>query len=170
MDAMPHLGYSLVSNGSSNKDHNTKVLHCSCHHKASLSQDHTSRDYRSTYICSNKRAGSRGEASRKMPCCTDSYKASSGKQCCQVRVYLGVGCTGFSLMEKNVWRKHTYHPWHCDESLVPTVELNKIPREGRHLMDKLRTAGLSHNATPAAYRRQHGTRITPVQVMYIYMT
>jgi hypothetical protein len=67
---------------------------------------------------------------------------------------------------KNRWRKHTLHPWH-DQSVVPLATFHKITIKGQQLMDTLRTAGMSYNATAAAYARTHGVTITPGQVRYL---
>jgi hypothetical protein len=60
------LGYTLCTNGFSNKVHNRIALFCSQFCKARLSTAHEPSDYRITYIRSNKLAGSRGIAGQRM--------------------------------------------------------------------------------------------------------
>jgi hypothetical protein len=167
-EACPLLGYSLVANGSSTKNQNLKTLFCTRHRptRVSIGNLHAPGDYRTDHLRSNRRAGSRGEVGKKMPRRTDSYKAAFSSECCKVRISIGVDRHGFYLSGKNGYRKHTFHPWH-DPSVVPFAKLNEIPIQGKELVATLRTAGLSSNATAAAFQRTYGMTITPAQVRYM---
>jgi hypothetical protein len=99
LEACPSNGYSLVANGShGSKRSDTKLLSCSRHRpsRLTLAHCHLPAAYRQDHVRSNKRAGSRGEAGRKMPCRNDSYKAPVASQCCKVRLCLGSDSQAFS--------------------------------------------------------------------------
>jgi hypothetical protein len=167
-EACTILGYSLVANGLSNKNPHIKYLFCARHRQTRVISgiQHAPGDYRTDHVRSNRRAGSRGEAGRKMPRRCDSYRAPLATECCKVRLLLGVDSQGFFLSGKNGWRKHAFHPRH-DPSSIPCAKLHEIPNEGRHLVDTLRTAGLSYTAAAAAFQRTYGMTITPGQVRYL---
>ena len=98
LEACPSNGYSLVANGShGSKPSETKVLLCSRHRPTRLTEAHAHAPgaYRQDHVRSNRRAGSRGEAGRKMPRRYDSYKAPVAIQCCKVRLLLGIDNQGF---------------------------------------------------------------------------
>jgi hypothetical protein len=170
LQACPSNGYRLVANGS-NASH-IRILYCSRHRPSRLSfaKAHTPSDYRTDHLRSNRRAGSRGEAGRKMPRRFDSYKAPSANECCKVRLSIGVDYQGFFLIGKNGWRQHTFHPREGDKSTLPPAKLNAIPAVGRHFVDTLRTAGLSLNATSFAFQREYGTTLTTSQIRYMTQT
>jgi hypothetical protein len=167
IEACPLLGYSLVANGSNGKG-NTKFLYCSRHRPVRVTDAdfHAPGDYRTDHIRSNRRAGSRGAAGRQMSRRYDSHKAALPSGCCKVRLLVGVDSHGFFLSGKHGWRKHTFHPRH-DLSSLPFAKLHEIPIEGQKLVDTLRTAGLSYNATIAAFSRTYGMMISPGQVKYL---
>jgi hypothetical protein len=168
IEMCPVLGYSLVSNGKCGNNPNMKGLFCSRHRqiRSSDADFHAPSDYRTDFIRSNRRAGSRGEVGRKMARRHDSHRAPLGSQCCKVRLYFGVDSQGFFLFGKNGWRNHTFHP-RPDQSIVPFAKLHEMPLEGRKLVDTLRMSGLSYNATATAYQRTYGMTISPNQVKYM---
>ena len=70
-------------------------------------------------------------------------------------------------MGKNGCRNHTFHPRHGDETILPALKCRELSTEGRKLVDTLRTAGLSYNATASAFQRSYGRTLTRSQIKYM---
>jgi hypothetical protein len=157
-------GYSFCTNGFSNKVHNALALLCTRHRMVRRSAALEPSDYRTTFIRSDKRVGSRGVIGKSMPRRSDSYKSPTLENCCKARLYLGVDQSGFFLSGKSGCGKHTGHP---RPSVLLHVPINSIPDDGLRLVRTLRTAGLSLGATASAYHGQFGTIISPAQVRYM---
>ncbi len=53
------------------------------------------------------------------------------------------------------------------KTILPALKIREISTEGRQLVNTLRTAGLSYNATAFAFQRSYGTTLTKNQIKYM---
>jgi hypothetical protein len=158
------LGYTLVENGTNGKSKRSKGLFCARFRRCETHNTYAPSDYRTDYVRSNRRAGSRGVEGLKMARRKDSYRALSKSECCRVRLSIGVDMAGFYLKGSNGCRNHCFHPPLCVDGSVPFASYHELSQEKKELAITLRMAGLSYNATAAAFERQYGMMLKPGQV------
>ena len=158
------LGYTLVENGTNGKSSQTKGLFCARFRTCEVVNVHAPSDYRTDYVRSNRRAGSRGTAGLSLPRRKDSHRTPSKFECCKVRLSFGVDQVGFYLRGTNGFRNHTFHPSACGDGIFAFARQEDISDEGKQLVSTLRMSGLSYNATAAAFERHYGMMIKPGQV------
>jgi hypothetical protein len=162
-------GFSLVTNGHSNNVHSIKRLACSRFRrsKASIVTQRDPSDYRVSLIRSNKLKGSRGPEGKTFARRTDSILSHHSDHCCPVKLKLGVDHSGFFVDGRNGCSTHQYHSNATSlASCPPSLNTGSISSQGLHLVQTLRAAGLSYNATAHAFHMNEGMRITNGQVCY----